>query len=114
MARDPRTLLFVGIKDSAIALDIKTGAEIWRTKLKRSDFVTIMWDGQSLVAANSGEVFGLDWETGVVQWHNPLKGLGWGPVSLASSRAPTTAAPDTAILAKKKRDQQTATTAAAT
>lgn len=86
MPRDLPSLLYVGIKNSVVALDISTGIEMWRTKLKGSDFVTVMFDGQSLVAANAGEVFALDAQTGAVLWQNNLKGLGLGVVSLASSR----------------------------
>jgi outer membrane protein assembly factor BamB len=86
MPRDLPTLLYVGIKNSVVALDIATGIELWRTKLKGSDFVTVMFDGQSLVAANAGEVFALDPKTGALLWHNNLKGMGLGVVSLASSR----------------------------
>jgi glucose dehydrogenase len=60
MARDPRVLLFVGIKNAVVALDEKTGYEVWR----------------------------LDPETGAFIWHNELKGLGRGLLSLASTRAP--------------------------
>jgi outer membrane protein assembly factor BamB len=87
--RDVRTLIFVGIKSSVVALDVRTGEEVWRAKLKGSEFVTVLWDGEALVAANAGELFALDPETGMVLWHNPLKGMGMGLVSLASSRAPT-------------------------
>lgn len=86
MPRDLPSLLYVGIKHSVVALDIVTGIEIWRTKLKGSDFVTVMFDGQALVAANAGEVFALNPQTGEVLWHNTLKGMGLGVVSLASSR----------------------------
>jgi hypothetical protein len=89
MPRDLPSLLYVGIKNSVVALDVSTGIEIWRAKLKGSDFVTVLFDGHSLVAANAGEVFALDPQTGAVLWHNNLKGLGLGIVSLASSRAPT-------------------------
>ena len=89
MPRDLRTLIFVGIKSSVVALDVRTGEEVWRSKLKGSEFVTVLWDGESLVAANAGEVFALDAETGMVLWNNKLKGMGMGLVSLASSRVPT-------------------------
>ena len=35
MPRDPQILIFVGIKDSAIALDDRSGAEVWRAELRR-------------------------------------------------------------------------------
>jgi outer membrane protein assembly factor BamB len=89
MPRDVRTVLFVGIKSSVVAVDIQTGDELWRTKLKGYDFVTVLWDGQHLVAANAGEVFALDPKSGTILWNNKFKGLGMGTVSLASTRLPT-------------------------
>lgn len=89
MPRDLPTLLYVGIKNSVIALDIATGVELWRTKLKGQDFVTVLFDGTSLVAANAGELFALDPKTGAVLWQNSMKGMGLGIVSLASSRMPS-------------------------
>jgi outer membrane protein assembly factor BamB len=86
--RDPQTLVFVGIKDSVMALDDRTGEPVWRTKLRRSDFVSVLWDGEALIAANSGEVYRLDPQTGAVLWHNELKGMGLGLVTLATTRAP--------------------------
>ena len=90
MPRNPSTLIFVGIKNSVVALDARTGDEVWRTKLRgMTSFVTVLWDGEFLVAATYGEVFGLDWRDGTITWHNKMKGLGLGIVSLASSRTPT-------------------------
>ena len=88
MPRDLPTLIYVGIKSWVVALDLRTGEEVWRTKLKGSDFVTVLWDGEALVAANAGEVFALDPRSGTVLWNNKLKGMGMGLVSLASSRVP--------------------------
>ena len=113
MPRDPQTFFYIGIKSSVVAVDARTGAEVWRAKLKGSDFVTVLWDGDALLAANNGEVFRLDPRTGAVLWHNPLKGLGRGIVSLASSRAPTQSSPYEALTAKKRRDEQDAAAAAA-
>lgn len=84
MAREPRELLFVGIKNVVIALDPLSGSEVWRTKLKGGDFVTVLWDGRNLFAANNGEVFRLDPAGGSIVWKNGMKGLRTGVVSLAS------------------------------
>ena len=115
MPRDPRTLIFVGIKNHVLALDAATGDEMWRAKLKGSDFVSVFWDGQHLVAANAGEAFGIDPQSGAILWHNPMKGLGLGVVSLASSRvAPTDARPSgatSAAAAKMRHDAQSAAAA---
>src|SRR5688500_14357722 len=113
MPRDPKTLFFVGIKSSILALDERTGTEIWRTKLKGSDFVTVLWDGETLIAATGGEIFRLDPQSGTVMWHNALKGLGRGVVSLASTRAPQVGTRSDPNIAARRRDQQEAAAAGA-
>lgn len=113
MPRDPKTLIFVGIKSSILALDESSGAEVWRTKLKGSDFVTVLWDGEALLAANGGEVFRVDPQSGALIWHNELKGLGRGVVSLGSTRAPNSANATDAGIASRKRQQQQAAAAGA-
>lgn len=88
MPRDPRILVFVGIKNAVVALDEKTGSEVWRTEVRAAGFVYVMWDGAALYAASAGEVWRLKPETGDFIWHNELKGLGRGLLSIASTRAP--------------------------
>ena len=106
MPRDLPTLIFVGIKNSVVALDARTGEEVWRVKLRgMTDFVTVHWDGEFLVAATYGELFGLDSRDGTITWHNKMKGLGLGLVSLASSRAPTTTSPVIAAAAHQRAQQ---------
>jgi outer membrane protein assembly factor BamB len=112
MPRDPQVFLYVGIKSSVVALEDRTGAEVWRTQLRGSDYVTVLWDGEALVAANSGEVWRLDPQTGAVIWHNEFKGFGRGLVSLASSRRATSASDTDSAAAKRRRDQQASTAAA--
>ena len=85
MPRDPQVLIFVGIKDAVIALDDRTGAEVWRAELRASDFVTVLWDGEALLAAN-------------------------GLASLASSRHPSTTS-DTDLAAEKRRREAAAAAA---
>ena len=112
MPRDQQVLIFVGIKDSVLALDERTGAEVWRAELRESGYVSVFWDGESLFAANSGEVWRLDPRSGQLIWHNELKGLGRGLVSLASTRRPSTSA-DTGFAAEKRRRDADAEAAAA-
>ena len=105
MPREPQQLLFVGIKDMVIALNPADGGEVWRTKLKRGDFVTVLWNGESLFAANNGEVFRLDPASGAIVWSNPMKGLRTGVVSLASLRAEKAShSPYETIAAQKRRE----------
>jgi outer membrane protein assembly factor BamB len=113
MARDPRQFVFVGIRSAVIALDSETGDPAWRAELSGSDFVTVLWDGVALLAANNGEVFRLDPATGAIVWHNELKGLGRGLVSLASTRAPQAGGEVAAAASKRRQDQQTAAGGAA-
>ena len=113
MARKSTELLFVGIKDVVLALNPNDGSEIWRTKLKSGDFVTVLWDGENLFAANYGEVFRLDPSSGALLWQNSMKGLRTGVVSLASSRAePPARSPYETIAAQKKREAAAAAGAA--
>ena len=114
MAREARVLVYIGIKKAVVALDDQTGAEIWRAKLRGSDFVSVLWDGQALLAANSGEVWRLDPESGNVMWHNPLKGLGRGVVSLASSRRASATTAIEPAAAKRRRDAEESAAVAAT
>lgn len=108
MPRDLPNFVFVGIKNSVVALDDQSGVEVWHTQLRGSDYVTVLWDGQSLFAANSGEVWRINPATGELIWHNGLKGLGRGLVTLASSRAPNSTRDTLSAAAKRRRDQQAA------
>src|SRR5262245_37186182 len=77
-------LVHIGIKGSVVALDRRTGGEVWRTPLKGSQFVNVALDGDVLLAATRGEIFALDPKTGRIMWANPLKGLGLGLVSMTA------------------------------
>lgn len=106
--RDPQLFVFVGIKNCVVALDERTGTEMWRIELRSSDHVTVLWDGEALLAATGGEVWRLDPQRGHVLWHNELKGLGRGLVSLASSRHPTSTAETDLAAQKRRRDAEAA------
>ena len=87
MPREQRSLLYVGIKGCVVALDRDNGEEMWRADLRTAEFVSVLWDGTGLFAANSGEVWRLNPANGEVMWHNEMKRLGRGLVTLASSAA---------------------------
>jgi outer membrane protein assembly factor BamB len=108
MPRDPQVLIFVGIRDTVVALDDRSGAEVWRAELRARDFVSIYWDGEALIAANSGEIWRLDPRNGAVIWHNELKGLGRGLVSLTTSRQPGSSSGISTSVEKIRRDAQAA------
>lgn len=86
-----RNLLFIGIQGHVLALDRATGEEVWRTKLKGSDFVSLVLDGSDIFASAQGRLFCLDSRSGNIRWENTLKGLGVGLLSIAGTGAATSA-----------------------
>jgi outer membrane protein assembly factor BamB len=112
MPRDLRSFVYVGIKSCVVALDRDRGDELWRVDLRSADYVTVLWDGTGLFAANSGEVWRLDPATGATIWHNQMKGLGRGLVSLASSLMPSIATDADSAEQKRRRDAALAASAA--
>jgi len=113
MPRDPRILVFVGIKNAVVALDEKTGFEVWRTEVRAAGFVYVVWDGAALYAASGGEVWRVNPQTGELIWHNELKGLGRGLLSIASTRAPGPQSNLQAIAAYQAAEAAAAASAAA-
>jgi outer membrane protein assembly factor BamB len=105
MAR--QNVIFIGIKGTVAALDRATGEGVWLTELKGSDFVNLVLDGDNLYATTKGEVFCLDPTTGAIRWHNPLKGLGWGLVTIATPSGGQV----TSMAEKRRRDQAAAAAA---
>ena len=75
--------VFIGVGGHVVAIDLTTGAEIWRTKVKRSSFVTLSLSPNRIFAGAGGELYCLDPATGSILWHNKLKGLGFGVVAFA-------------------------------
>jgi outer membrane protein assembly factor BamB len=108
MAREARALVFVGIRHAVVALDRRDGSEVWRADVSGSGFVTVLWDGEALLAAADGEVFRLDPASGERVWHNPMKGLGLGIVSLASTHAPAQASSQYETTAERLKRQAAA------
>jgi outer membrane protein assembly factor BamB len=117
MARPRAGVVYLGLKASVVALDRRTGMEVWRTPLKgrvgrSGTFVTLQRDGDILYAGVGGEIYALDPKTGTVLWHNSLKGLGFGVLSILGDAegAQTNALPASA---KELRRQAAAAAAAA-
>jgi outer membrane protein assembly factor BamB len=111
MPRDQRTFVFVGIKGAVLALDERSGEPVWRADLRTSDYVNVYWDGEALLAANSGEIWRIDATSGSTIWHNELKGLGRGLVSLATSRRPGSSDSGAPAAEKFRRDAAEAASA---
>jgi outer membrane protein assembly factor BamB len=100
-----RDLIYVGIRGSVVALNRATGAQVWATHLKGSDFVNVVLDEDRLLAITHGEIFCLDPVQGNSLWHNPLKGFGLGLATLATEK-PCPEAPPMPALAESRRQQE--------
>lgn len=80
-------LVFVGLNGYALALDRDTGEIVWSNDKLESGPVTLLLDGDRLIASTGGYIFCLDPLTGEVKWNNPLKGYGLAaPAALVSVR----------------------------
>jgi len=103
-------IIYLGVRGSVVAVDSATGQQVWATSLKGSEFVNVVLDGKNLFATTRGEIFCLDPQGGGIRWHNPLKGYGYGLITIAGQGIP----PNTASLSaeKQRRDQQQAAAAA--
>jgi outer membrane protein assembly factor BamB len=103
--------IYLGIRGSVVAVNSANGQQLWSTSLKGGEFVNVVLDGYNLYATTRGEIFCLDPTTGIIRWHNPLKGYGWGLVSIAGEGI----SQNDSILAaeKRRREQQQAASSAA-
>ncbi len=80
-------LIFVGLNGYAVALDRDTGEIVWSNDQMKSGYVTLLLDGDRLIASTNGYIYCLDPRTGKILWHNPMTGYGMGaPTSLVSER----------------------------
>jgi len=80
-------LVFIGLNGYALALDRDTGEIVWSNDQMKSGYVTLLLDGDRLIASTNGYIYCLDPLTGAIRWHNPLKGFGMGaPTALVSVR----------------------------
>lgn len=81
-------LIFVGLNGYALALDRDSGEIVWSNDQMKSGYVTLLLDGDRLIASTNGYIYCLDPATGSILWNNPLKGYGMGaPTALASVRS---------------------------
>jgi len=92
MAGDNSALVHIGMKGTVFALDRRTGQTVWKQKLKGSDFVNLLLDGEDLFATTRGEVFCLDAYSGAIRWNNTMPGSGFGLAAIATPSGSSTAA----------------------
>jgi outer membrane protein assembly factor BamB len=114
MARAKYSLVYIGLRHDVLAFDRKTGLEVWRVSLgvkykSTAAFVNVVRDRDGLFATCAGELFALDPVTGEVLWHEPLKGLGTGLVTIATDLGGTSATP---VLEESARQARAAASAA--
>jgi outer membrane protein assembly factor BamB len=86
--------VYVGIKTSVLALDRKTGEIAWSVKLpvkyggsSVSGLANVWCDNDALFASCAGEIFCLEPKSGTIVWHNLLRKMGTGFVSIATEGA---------------------------
>jgi outer membrane protein assembly factor BamB len=79
-------LVFVGLNGYVMALDRDTGEVVWETREMRAGYVSLLLDGDRLIASLNGYLYCFDARDGRVLWQNPLKGYGLGIAHLASVR----------------------------
>jgi outer membrane protein assembly factor BamB len=101
--------LFIGVNGTVLAIDRATGEAAWTSKLKGSDFVNVVLDGDQLYAATKGELYRLDPATGRIHWKNELKGMGWGLISIAQAEDG-----NRSVMEEKRRQDQEAAAASTT
>ena len=104
-------MVYIGIRGSVVALNRATGTQVWATKLKGTDFVNVVVDGEIVIASTYGAIFCLDGLTGKLLWQNPLRGFGIGLSAIATAQ--NTEGGILPIVEKRRRDQQSAAAGAA-
>ena len=78
-------LIFTGFNRRVAALDKRTGQIVWDRKLPKGyPYVTLLLDGDLLIVAVDGYMYGLHALTGEQRWFNEMSGFGTGVTSLAS------------------------------
>jgi outer membrane protein assembly factor BamB len=77
--------LYIGIGGHIVAIQASTGEEIWRTKLRRTSFVTVCVRPGAIFGGAAGHLYCLDPATGALRWHNGLDGLGTSLVSFGDT-----------------------------
>src|SRR5207253_133037 len=96
-------LVFVGLNGYAVALDRDTGSVVWSNDRMHSGYVTLLLDGDRLIASTNGYIYCLDPLTGDILWHNSMSGYGLGtPTALTSVRGQATS-----VVLQQAADQKT-------
>jgi outer membrane protein assembly factor BamB len=104
-------LVFLGFNSRIAALDRYTGEIVWDWKSpKGSGFVSMLLDGDRLIASVNGYTYCIDPLFGQQVWNNDMKGFGLGTTCLVSMNGSSGASAASAVMAQ----QAAAATAAST
>jgi len=76
--------IILGVRSHVVCVEAARGNELWRTKLKGSQFVTVFQRDDRIFASAAGELFCLRASSGNILWHNKLSRLGYGIVSFGA------------------------------
>ena len=102
-------LVFVGFNSRVAALDRYTGEIKWQWKAPQgSGYVTLLLDGDRLIAAVNGYVYCLDPFFGQEVWSNAMKGFGLGVTSITSVNAFPSTDPNVAAASQQAAQQSSA------
>lgn len=102
---DGKDLAIVGSNGYVVAVDLKTGTQLWMTSLPRGGFAfvsTLFYEGALYVASN-GRMWSLAPDSGEVLWNMYLSGMGSHSPALLAPTARNDMASDTPILQAQKR-----------
>lgn len=86
----PSKYVYLGIGSYVVCIESSSGAELWRTKLRSSELVSITVLADLIIAHANGHLFGVSKTNGKILWENGLKGLGYGHCFISAEGAVTT------------------------
>lgn len=85
-----REVIIIGCNGFVLALNLSTGEEHWRVKLRsgvlsssRGSDVSVLVDTERVYAGCDGRIYALRISDGSMLWQNELKGIGFNEVALA-------------------------------
>ena len=104
-------VIFIGFAKQVFAVDRYDGSIQWEWRADHgSGFVSLMLDGDRLIASCNGWTWCLDPMSGAEVWHQPFKGKGTGIPAIVSTRSNSSGGAQAQIAAQQAA---AATTAAA-
>jgi outer membrane protein assembly factor BamB len=85
-----KEIIIIGCNGFVLALNLETGVEKWRVKLRsgvlsssRGSDVSVLVDENRVYAGCNGRIYALHINDGYMLWQNELNGIGFNEVALA-------------------------------